>query len=203
MLPLPRLREFAENARKKPGRSLAAAGQAPEGSARLLRTALVAEVALIAAVPAATAVLVGHPPPARLAGGPRGRRHPLRSESGVIVQRMRSQDGRTWVSSELGSLPEPPRRRGSAPTLVAALVAALGLAFVALNHALALQVVAAGVGAIPIIGEVALASRGWPRRRRSELHRLALAAGFLILLPRRLPFERRDRPLSLSPVREG
>jgi copper transport protein len=51
-------------------RAAAATGEAPGGAGRLVRRALTAEVALFAGALAATAVLVGQPPPSAVSAGP-------------------------------------------------------------------------------------------------------------------------------------
>ena len=53
-------------------RAAAGTGQAPGGAGRLIRRALTAEAALFAVAVAATAVLVGQPPPSALSEGPQG-----------------------------------------------------------------------------------------------------------------------------------
>lgn len=59
------------------------------------------------------------------------------------------------------------------------LLSALVPVAVAFNHALAVQVLGAAAGAMLLTGGFGLAYFGWPRRRSSELHRLAVASGFL------------------------
>ncbi len=71
------------------------------------------------------------------------------------------------------------RRSRSLPVAVGA-VCALVVAAVAANHALAIQVVGAGAGAVMTTGGVALASSSWPHRRVSEVRNLLVAFGFFL-----------------------
>jgi hypothetical protein len=83
------------------------------------------------------------------------------------------------VSSKLKSTHPPSSIRGHLVVPAAGLLSALVPVFVAFNHALAIQVVGAAAGALVFTGGVGLARLGWRSRQASELHRLAVASGFL------------------------